>query len=207
MMISISGLKYKDILNISKLDIDKGTQTAIIGESGSGKTTLLKLLDRLFYADEGEILYDGASIYTIPHYRRIVTMVPQHPVIFEGDVASNLKIAFEYCGKPLPNEDFLREILKVACLNIPLDSPTKMLSGGEKSRLSIARALCLNSDTYLIDEPTSALDSKTQEEVMGNIINYMQNKTLVVVTHSEISAQMCKHIIRLHKGGDVLRVR
>jgi len=130
-------------------------------------------------------------------------MIPQQAVAFEGDIGHNLQIAFSFVEKDPPGIEAMEHILKTVSLDLPLDHDTKMLSGGELSRLSIARALMLESETYLVDEPTSALDDDTQSIVMKGIMDYASSygATLIIVTHSAEVAGMCGHNLHLLKGG------
>lgn len=202
-MYRIKNLIYRDILHIGDLRFSEGQSTAVTGTSGAGKTTLLKLLDGLYMPDGGQIFYGGSNIRTLKNLRRRVSMAAQSPVLYEGDVGRNLRITFDFAEKDLPDNSFFQEILECVQLNVPLDHETKMLSGGEQSRLCLARALALQSETYLIDEPTSALDEDTQLAVMRNILSFTRKlkSTVLLVTHSPESAELCDRHVKLHKGG------
>ncbi|MEG2203195.1 MAG: ABC transporter ATP-binding protein [Christensenellaceae bacterium] len=202
-MYEISDLVYKDLLNIPELIFKKHTSTAITGASGAGKTTLLKLLDGLFRINSGTILYDGTNITEIKNLRQRVTMIAQNPVVYPDTLYDNFKKTSYFCDKPLANDEVLTSFLKLCALDLPLDTDTKMLSGGEKSRLSIARALSLESETYLLDEPTSALDAQTMQIVMQNLLHFTKehHMTTLIVTHSAQTAELCSHEVVIKKGG------
>lgn len=208
-MYRVENLTYRDILHITDLHFSSGRSTAVTGSSGAGKTTLLKLLDGLYLPDSGQIFFDGQDIRTIKNLRRRVTMAAQSPVIYEGDVSYNLKIAFDFAERPVPDDPFFKEVLRCVHLDVPLDHDTKMLSGGEQSRLCLARILALKSETYLIDEPTSALDENTQLSVMRNLLDFTKafGSTVILVTHSPESAQLCDHHVELKKGGGYQWIR
>ncbi len=208
-MYRVKNLVYRDILHIGDLHFPKGQSTALTGPSGAGKTTLLKLLDGLYLPDSGQIFYDGCDIRAQKNLRRRVTMAAQSPVVYEGNVGYNLKIAFDFSDRPVPEDSFFEDILRCVQLPVPLSHETKMLSGGERSRLCLARALSLKSETYLIDEPTSALDEDTQLAVMQNILRFIRGlgSTVILVTHSPESAELCDRHAEVHKGGGFTWIR
>jgi len=192
-MFEFIDVKYKSILDIPALKIEKGKITTIVGESGSGKTTILKLLNKMISPTQGRILYQGcelSEIDTVMH-RRQVTMLSQTPIVFDGNVQENLTIGLRYQDKSVPDEFALNRMLEQIRLKKELDSPVDKLSGGEKQRLAVGRILLLDSPVYLLDEPSSALDEDTEEVIIEMITrNIRQNaKTLVMVTHSKSIAQ------------------
>ncbi|MGO1369979.1 MAG: ABC transporter ATP-binding protein [Senegalia sp. (in: firmicutes)] len=199
-------VKYKDILNIEKLNIKKDKVTCILGESGSGKSTLLKLLNNLISLDEGSIYYKDKDILEINpiDLRRQVIMLSQNPVIFEGNIRDNLNLALEFKEKENESDEKLKEYLEIANLKKPLDNDAKKLSGGEKQRLALARALLSDGQVYLLDEPSSSLDDETEKFVIESIVNFTKqsNKTVIMVTHSiDIAEKYGEEIINLYKGG------
>lgn len=199
-------VKYKDILNIEKLYIKKDIVTCILGGSGSGKTTLLKLLNNLISQNEGDIYYKGKDILEINpiDLRRKVIMLSQNPVIFDGTIRENLNLALEFKEKEDANDDVLEKYLKIANLEKSLDTDGKKLSGGEKQRLSLARALLSDGEVYLLDEPSSSLDDETEKFVIESIVNFAKqnNKTVIMVTHSvNIAEEYGDEIIKVSRGG------
>jgi len=204
-MFKIVELKYKNILDIDYLEIEGNKITCIVGESGSGKTTLLKLLNKLISPDKGEIYFKGRPLkdWDTIEIRRKVTMLPQNPIIFNGNIRDNLLIGLKFSEKPLVKDEKLKEILELVSLKKELDESAQNLSGGEKQRLAIGRILLLDSDVYLLDEPTSALDEGTEEKVMKAVIEYIKrkNKMLVVVTHSEkIASNFGERVVEIFDG-------
>ncbi len=202
-MFEVKNLQYKDIIRLEALTFAPQRSTAISGASGGGKTTLLRLLDGIVLPDAGSVWYGGQEIRALHDLRRRVCMVPQTPVLYEGNVRENLEIGFVLCAQPKPSADFLKGMLELCCLNVPLEAETKMLSGGEQARLALARAFALERETYLLDEPTGALDVQTQETVIGHILSWMKEggRTLITVTHSEKLAERCDAQLRVTEGG------
>ncbi|MDQ0340491.1 putative ABC transport system ATP-binding protein [Caldalkalibacillus uzonensis] len=206
-MFILKNIRYKDILHIKSLHIPPRRITCIIGESGSGKTTLFKLLNHMISPDEGEIEYKGQSVEDMDpiQLRRQVIMVPQEPVVFGETVKDDLLAGLRFAEQPEVDDKQLKAILAVVNLHKDLADSVQYLSGGEKQRLALARALLINPDVYLLDEPTSALDEQTEETVMERIIGHIkkQDKTLVIITHSSFVAnQYGEYVLKL-KDGDL----
>ncbi|WP_116277109.1 ATP-binding cassette domain-containing protein [Virgibacillus dokdonensis] len=180
-------IKVKGIIEINKLEIPAQQIVCIVGKSGSGKSTFLRLLNHLDSPDEGTIFYQGENMQKMNpiELRRSITMVPQTPVIFPGSVEDNLKIGQRLSGIDVVNELKLKETLEKVFLHKSLDAPAEDLSGGEKQRLALARAMLLQADVFLLDEPSSALDSDTAAKVIDVFIEFIktQNKSLIMITH------------------------
>ncbi|MEF2293575.1 ATP-binding cassette domain-containing protein [Virgibacillus dokdonensis] len=180
-------IKVKGIIEINKLEIPAQQIVCIVGKSGSGKSTFLRLLNHLDSPDEGTIFYQGENMQKMNpiELRRSITMVPQTPVIFSGSVEDNLKIGQKLSGIDVVNELKLKETLEKVFLHKSLDAPAEDLSGGEKQRLALARAMLLQADVFLLDEPSSALDSDTAAKVIDVFIEFIktQNKSLIMITH------------------------
>jgi len=198
-MFEFIDVKYKDILDIPKLLIDKGKITTLIGPSGSGKTTILKMLNKMLSPTQGKILFNGVDLKQINsvYHRRNVAMLSQNPAVFDGSIKDNLIIGLKFQGREVPNDEILYEILEKVRLKKPLESYANTLSGGEKQRLALGRLLLLNSMVYLLDEPSSALDDETEKLIIEMITKHVrrENKTLVMVTHSKTIADKYSDII------------
>lgn len=185
----IRQLKYRNILSIDALDIQRDIVTCIVGESGSGKTTLLKMLNHLISPDSGTIMIDGRPVtdWDPIELRRKVVMMAQTPVVFKGTIRDNLLVGLRFSEKTEADDERLHEMLDRVGLNKPLDADSSSLSGGEKQRLSLGRILLLDPPVLLLDEPSSALDEETTAFVMDRLTEHVRTrgKTLVVVTHSK----------------------
>ncbi len=205
-MFKLNNVRYKNIISIKELSIEKGQTTCIVGESGSGKTTLLKLLNHMIDYSEGTISYrdtDLKSLNAVLH-RREVILLPQAPVIFPGTVRDNLLIGRAFAGKePVEDERLLEELKKVGLSHKNLDEDAEPLSGGEKQRLALVRVLLMEPEVLLLDEPTSALDDERAEEITAYINDYLSTggKTLVLVTHSrQLAGIMGRKIVTMSNG-------
>ncbi|CDF59179.1 ABC transporter ATP-binding protein [Thermobrachium celere] len=203
-MFEIKNLKFKDILDIEHLIINKNSVTSIVGESGSGKTTLLKMLNNIISPDEGEIYYEGIEInnYNPIDLRRKVVMLPQTPVIYKGSILDNILIGKRFAKSFNYNLEEIKTLLEKFNVNKNLSESAENLSGGEKQRICLIRVLIMNPEVILLDEPTSALDENTEDIVINYIVEYTKknNKTLVMVTHAkDIAKKYSDFIIEINK--------
>ncbi|MDT3424965.1 putative ABC transport system ATP-binding protein [Paenibacillus forsythiae] len=193
------------VLRVPNLTIPAKAITCIIGESGSGKTTLLRLLNLLDSPEEGEIWFDGVSLNEVNpvEWRRKAVMVPQTPVMFKGTVEDNLQIGRFLAGQPSANREQLMESLYLFHLDKELSQAADNLSGGEKQRLALARAVLMNPEVLLLDEPTSALDEATSDTLMQRLTAHSRRNgiMLVMITHSRIIADTyADYIIEVKHG-------
>lgn len=185
--------KQRRILDNITFTFEHNTLTTIQGPSGAGKTTLLRLLAMLDLADVGVMKIDGVEIKKLNQQeKRKVGIVFQNFGLFPHlSLKDNLLIAPNILGYDKPeSQQHALKLIDFFGLTNQIDTPIELLSGGEKQRLAIARALMLDPEIILFDEPTSALDSAR----VGDLIQIMkdlitQGKTLVVVTHDENFAQ------------------
>lgn len=157
-----------------------GGRTAILAQSGRGKTTLLHLLAGLIKPTDGNIYYPAAS-----EKKTSFSMVFQENRLLEYEsVLKNCKLV----NDKLPDE-LIKETLKKAGLSQYTDKKVSVLSGGEKRRCAIVRALSANYDVLLLDEPFTGLDGETKTAVMQLIKDSITDKTMILVTHNEKEAE------------------
>lgn len=207
-MFEIRNIKFRNILDIKFLNIDKPI-TCVVGPSGSGKTTLLRMLNRLNVPDEGVILYNNKDISKIDTImlRRNVVMLGQTPVIYSDNIEDNLQIGLEFSKKLPASKSRMKEILERVELNKKLTDGCGNLSGGEKQRLCLARVMLMDADTYLLDEPSAALDKDTEQFIIDNFSKFVleNNKELIMITHSEQIAQKYNNSIVRIENGEVVK--
>lgn len=209
-MFMLEKVRYRDILDIEKLSIEKHKVTCVVGESGSGKTTLLRLLNALISCDSGHVRYHGQVIDDIDAValRREVVMLPQVPVIFPGNIRDNLLVGLQFAEKASASDDRLREVLSFVHLAKALDDEAESLSGGEKQRLALGRIILMDPKVFLLDEPSASLDEETERVVIEQLVAHTKHakKTLVMVTHSQkIAQKYADTIIRISRGGAVMQ--
>lgn len=206
-MFKLKDIKFKNILDIENLEIHENVVTIVKGESGSGKSTMLKLLNNIISPDSGVVMYNGVDVNDINPItlRRDVIMQSQFPNIFPGNVRENLNIIFTLRGEEGLDDEKLLKALEIVNLKKDLTDDAQNLSGGEKTRLSIARLFLVEPEVFLLDEPGASLDSKTEEILMNNVISEIKkrNKTLIYISHSDNPEMIADEIITM-KNGKVL---
>ena len=193
--------------NIS-FEAEAGKTTAIIGSTGSGKSTLLHLIPRYFDASEGEILIDGVNIRDISlnKLRDILGFVPQKGVLFSGNIESNIKFADENISDEQMRKaaeiaqaiEFINE--KEDKFNSEISQGGSNVSGGQKQRLSIARALAKNPKILLFDDSFSALDYKTDVKLRKTLREEMAGVTTIIVAQRIATILNADKIIVMNEG-------
>ena len=188
--------KYPDAEEYLLRDIsfkaDKGQTVAFIGSTGSGKSTLINLIPRFYDTTEGEVLVDGVNVkeYKSEFLHNKIGYVSQKAVMFDGTVASN--VAYGDNGKPELTEDQIKEAIKVAQgkdfvermddkYNTHIASGGTNVSGGQKQRLSIARAIARDPEIYIFDDSFSALDYKTDVVLRKALKEHTGDSTCLIV--------------------------
>jgi len=174
------------LLDGTDLRLEPGSITTVSGPSGGGKTTLLRILGLLADPDQGQLLLDGTDVRTLSPraVRRRVALVAQSPAMFEGTVLDNVRTGPRLAGEDLP-EAVARELIVRAGLGPEfLGQDARALSGGEKLRVAVARALALRPEVWLLDEPTAALDADRAKLIVGLLLELATaGAPILVVTH------------------------
>ena len=190
------------------LELKGGRMTSLVGHSGSGKSTILNLIPRFYDAQSGDITIDNQSIYkaTLKSLRSEISMVSQETTLFDDTIKNNIKYAKENA-----TDDEIYKVAKLSfCEEFILNLPEKFetligengvrLSGGEKQRLSIARAMLKKSSIILLDEATSSLDSKTEEKIQEALKILTKDKTTIVIAHRLSTILNSNNIYLIDKG-------
>jgi ABC-type methionine transport system ATPase subunit len=190
------------------LDLPRHEVVAVVGPSGAGKTSMLRLLNRLDDPTGGSIAFDGAPIADVPvrTLRRRVAFVFQTPAMFSGTVRRNLEIAFSL-GTTNGTSPAPEEALRLAGLDESfLSREADRMSGGERQRVSLARALMTAPEVLLLDEPTSALDPEIAEHLMDTVRQLAERTgaTIVMVTHRLAEARLASSYTVLLEAGRVV---
>ena len=193
------------------LNINKGEKIALIGKTGSGKTTLAQLLLNMYQLNSGTILYDGVDLEKINNddLRNQISYVPQDVFLFSDSIKNNISFGVEKADM-----ETIKKAAVQASIHHEIEKFEKgyetligergvTLSGGQKQRISIARALIKQPKMVIFDDCLSAVDAKTENEVIGNLYTYLQDKTAIIITHRIFSLFDFDKIIVLDDGAIV----
>ena len=201
----------KKVLKSTNLEIKGGKMTALVGLSGAGKSTILNLIPRFYDPDSGNINIDDQSIHKVNMHslRKNISLVSQETTLFDDTIENNISYAkldasndeIMLAAKNSHADEFIQK-LPNGYKTIIGENGVR-LSGGEKQRLSIARAMLKKSSIILLDEATSSLDSDTEEKIQNAITLLTKNKTTVVIAH-RLSTILNAHMIYVVKEGEII---
>ena len=188
--------------------IDKGEFAFLVGSSGSGKSTLINLIPRFYDVTSGNLLIDGVDIKDIANkdLRKIVGFVPQKGILFSGTIESNIKY-----GNPEMSDEQMIEAAEIAQATEFIEGKDKKynseiaqgggnVSGGQKQRLSIARAIAKNPEIFVFDDSFSALDFKTDKTLREALSEKTKDKTVIIVAQRISTILNADQIIVLEEG-------
>jgi ATP-binding cassette, subfamily C, bacterial CydC len=187
--------------------INAGEHIALIGKTGCGKSTILKLITRTWEVNQGQIMINDIDLHDFsePSLRSLMAVVPQRIDIFNDTLRNNLLI-----GKPAATDQQLIDVLTLVGLEKLLETENgltlwlgesgRALSGGEKRRIGIARALLHDAPLVLMDEPTESLDNETEQQIITLIRQVYADKTLIMVTHRLTEHQMFDKVYVMENG-------
>jgi ATP-binding cassette, subfamily B, bacterial len=206
--VTFSYKNEQPVIENTLFHIRAGQKVGIVGPTGSGKSTILSLLARFYEPTSGHILVDGTDIrkYKLSDYRNQFGIVLQEPVLFSTTIAEN--IAY---GKINATMDEIVDAAKAAnahkfisafpdAYETQVGERGMQISGGERQRISLARAFLKNAPMLILDEPTSAVDANTESIIMEAIDRLMEGRTTFLVTHRLDTLSKCDMIIHLESG-------
>jgi len=198
----------RKIFDKFNLSVKKNQKIALVGHSGCGKSTLVNLLYRFYDVDKGSILVDGKDIRNFKQesLRSEMAIVPQECVLFDDSIWNNIKFS-----NPRACDKEIRKAIKFAQLDkiireMPDQEKTIVgergvkLSGGEKQRVSIARAILANKKILVLDEATSSLDSETEYEIQKDLAKLMEGRTSIIIAHRLSTIMHADKIIVMKRG-------
>jgi ATP-binding cassette, subfamily B, heavy metal transporter len=202
------GYGEQNILKDFCLDMPARTSVALVGPSGAGKSTIVKLLYRLYDVTSGTVSIDGKDIAKVEQssLRSQLSIVPQECMLFDDTIYNNIKFS-----RPGATRKQVMQAIKFAQLDKIIEKfPDKektivgergvRLSGGEKQRVSIARALLADKKILVLDEATSALDSHTEHEIQKALEKLMEGRTTIVIAHRLSTIMGCDKIVVMDDG-------
>ena len=197
-----------EILTDINFTAEPGKTTAIIGSTGSGKSTIVNLIPRFYDVTGGELLIDGVNIKDVPQHelRKRIGFVPQKGLLFSGTIESNIKY-----GNPKMSDKQMKEAAEIAQATEFIEAkPEKYkseiaqggtnVSGGQKQRLSIARAIAIDPEIFVFDDSFSALDLKTDSKLRAALVEKTKNKTVIIVAQRVSTILNADQIVVLEEG-------
>jgi len=198
----------RTVLDISLLEIQKGSIYALLGPNGAGKTTLLNILGFLEPPTAGNVFYNASPVQFSEAFlqplRKTVVMVDQHPILFTTTVYKNLEFGLKIRQIPKKeSEHIIAESLDLVGMRHLSQAPAHRLSGGETQRVAIARALAVNPAVLLCDEPTSSVDAENQIAIINILkqVNDLKKITIIFTTHDRYQvASLAHHTLFLNHG-------
>ena len=190
------------------IKVPAGKTIALVGPSGSGKSTILNLVLRFYDPAHGRILIDGQNIknVTFQSLRKHIALVTQDPLLFDDTIANNIAYgtdnanieAIRTAAKAAGADEFIQNFPKQ--YESPMGEAGNNLSGGEKQRIAIARAILKDAPILLLDEPTSALDSKSERHFQDALQGLMKGRTVLMIAHRLSTVKQADIIVVLAKG-------
>ncbi len=195
----------KQILIDVNIDFPKGSKTALIGRNGSGKTTIINLLTRLYAPINGKILLNGTdiSMISLQEYRNMVSVVSQQIYLFNDTIRNNICLykqmddaVIEEACKDSGLEDFIKEV----SLDYMVGQNGAMLSGGQKQKIALARALIHDKPIIIFDEATSNTDAYSEQQINKLLNTKLKEKTVIVITHKKEILSKVDQIVVLKEG-------
>jgi len=191
------------------LVIEPGQTAAIVGATGSGKTTLVRLIPRLYDATEGEVLFDGIDVrrLALDELRAAISVVPQEPFLFGMRLRRNIALA---SGEADEVKKLMKAVdiahLTEALADLPEGLDTRLgerginLSGGQKQRATLARAIYRDAPLLILDDALSSVDSVTETAILGELQEYMQGRTAILISHRVSAVRDADVIFVLEEG-------
>ncbi len=198
----------KPILKDVSFKVEAGEVLGIVGRSGAGKSTLVNLISRLYDTEEGEVLVDGINVkkYGFKELRKNVAMVSQETYIFMGTVAENIA----YARPEATREEIIKAAIQASAHDFICKMPqgydtilghsSRSLSGGEKQRISIARAILADPKILILDEATSAVDTETELAIQKSLEQLEKGRTVLSIAHRLSTLRNATHLIVLDDG-------
>lgn len=206
--VSFSYVENRKVLKDVSFSVREGQTVGIVGQTGAGKSTIANLIMRLYDCTSGEILLDGTNIreYSFEALRKSVAIVSQETYLFNGTILDNIR----YANPEATYEDVIRAsksahahdfiIKEQDGYQTKIGQGGKQLSGGEKQRVSIARALLKNPRILILDEATSAMDTQTERSIQKALTELAKGRTTIMIAHRLSTLRDADYLISIEDG-------
>lgn len=203
--VSFGYKKDKTVLHNISFVCRKGSKTALIGKNGSGKSTIIELLFRMYEPSEGQILLEGQKIADMPleAYRDMFSVVSQDIYLFNDTIRNNICLYKKVDDDVLLNackDSGLKEFVEEVSLDYSVGQNGTMLSGGQKQKIALARALVHDRPIVVFDEATSSADACSEQQINGLLHTRLKDKTVIVITHKKEILSEVDQIVVLNNG-------
>ena len=203
--VSFAYEKEKYVLKDVDILFAKGSKTAIIGRNGSGKTTIINLLTRMYEPTSGKIMLgtEDISELPLPEYRNMVSVVSQQIYLFNDTIRNNIclyKRVDDVIVEEACKDSGLEDFIKAVSLDYVVGQNGAMLSGGQKQKIALARALIHDKPIVIFDEATSNTDAYSEQQINGLLDTKLKEKTVIVITHKKEILNKVDQIVVLKEG-------
>ena len=200
--------KHKPVIKNITLDIVPGQMVGLVGRSGSGKSTLIKLIMRLYDVDQGAILIDGIDIRQLSRdeFHRQVAVVLQDPFMFNGSIAENIAFSRPDATPAQIIQAAVAANAHEFIMRLPNGYDNQVgergtkISGGERQRIAIARALVMDPKILILDEATSSVDTETEQKIQQALERLIKGRTTIAIAHRLSTLRHANHLVVLEDG-------